>query len=199
MSTMRVRALWTVPNGGPGISTFFVGSAGGFDVAQAQLATDDLRSFFAAIASVFPSTVTISMDSEVDIINEVTGQLGAVHGVTPGASVAGTSGGSVHASGVGCRVRWNTAGIRNGRRVVGTTFIVPISAGGYDTSGTIFPTFVTTISDAAANVMLALDLDLIPLQVWSRPTVAPVASGQLSEVTSRSVPDKVAWLRTRKE
>ena len=48
------------------------------------------------------------------------------------------------AAGVGARVVWETGAVRNGRRVRGSTFVVPIWSSAYETNGTLH---TATIND----------------------------------------------------
>jgi hypothetical protein len=112
---------------------------------------------------------------------------------TPTAVAA--SGSSNWASGVGCRQRWLTAGITRGRRVRGSTFLVPLGQNLYDGTGSIADATVTALA-TAANTLRAADSG--SMRIYSRPTSAANADGVAHAVTGSDLPDRVSWLRSRR-
>src|SRR5512138_397017 len=70
------------------------------------------------------------------------------------------------AGGVGGRIVWETDTIRGGRRVRGSTFVVPLRVGAYDGGGTL-TTAVITAMEAGITAFMTQ----VPTQgrVWSRP------------------------------
>jgi len=170
---------------GPGLSVFHFSTG-------ASNGPDAVYDFFNAAPLLYPSTVTITVPSGGDIVDVETGALtGVWDDPGQGGTVNGTNSGDFFA-GVGMRVKWLTSGIVGGRRVVGSTFLVPIAAAISDTSGTIDNSTVTSTL-SAANAMLAAEPEL---SVWSRPT--PSRPGALSQVIATAVPDKTSWLRSRR-
>lgn len=183
---VRVRTEWNgSPVVGPGVSTFYFAEAHTGFVA-------DVAAFFAALITLVPTGVTFTTQNTGDLIDVATGELSGTW--TDGTTATAISSGSgAYALGVGARVRWATSGIRNGRRVRGSTFIVPLIAGAYDTAGTLSTPTLNTISTAAN----ALFTGSTPEQrVYSRP--APGLAGQSNTVVGLTVPDKVSWLRSRR-
>jgi hypothetical protein len=94
--------------------------------------------------------------------------------------------------GVGARVRWATNGIRNGRHVVGTTFLVPLASSAYTTTG-FLATANSSALDAAAEALIVA----APLYIVSRPSAA-VPAGASNIVIGSTVPLEVSWLRSRR-
>lgn len=182
----RVRVVWSgAPVIGGGVSTFFVDEAAtGF--------LSDIRGFFDAIDLTVTGGITWSFPSTGDLIDIATGELTGSWSETPAADVNSTGSG-VHAAGVGTRATWRTSGIRNGRRVVGSTFIVPLHTGSYATDGTIDTATLTLLRNAADSLLTDI---AGALRVYSRPSVG--VAGQASPVISSNVPDKVSWLRSRR-
>jgi hypothetical protein len=136
----------------------------------------------------------------VDVYNEEDGELMASYAaaVTPGV-VPGTSA-SNYAAGAGFKVTWNTGSIRDGRRVRGSTYIVPAGSNVYDGNGRILPASQTTVNNAAQAMIGALTLNATPLGVWSRPRILPTPrAGALFDVESGSCSAKTAILRGRRD
>lgn len=171
---------------GPGLATFYSTTSSGSGFPGA------VKAFYDAIKAALPPDLTVTVPSTGDSIDSLTGDLVGAWSGTGGGSVVGTGSGQ-YALGVGLRIRWDTAGIVAGRRVRGSTFIVPVMSSTFTGSGalddTVRGTFATAAGTLAASVPAALT-------IWSRPTAT--RAGAISQVTSASVPDKVAWLRSRR-
>lgn len=181
----RYRVIWNGLAGLPGISTFYFGSAG--DPAP------DLHTFFSAIATKFPTGLSWSFPTSYDILDDTTGQLTGT-GTSAGAATVSPAGGANYAAAVGGCVHWRTAVAVNGRRVKGTTFLVPLVQGSYD-NGTLDSTVVTTIQ-TAANALVASTMGQV-MKVYSRPR--PGHGFGVSQVTGASVPDECVVLRSRRD
>ena len=170
---------------GGGVSTFYLEeSTTGF--------LPDIANFFDAIDLTVTGGITWSFPNSGDLIDVATGALSGTWTEAAEADVISTGSG-VHAAGVGTRVTWRTSGIRNGRRVVGSTFIVPLHTGSYATDGTIDTSTLTLLRNSAASLVTDL---AGAMQIYSRPM--PGLVGQASPVTAAVVPDKVSWLRSRR-
>ena len=187
MSTQRLRAAWSgAPVTGAGVSTFYSAPTAGSGLATA------VNSFFNSVKGLIPTGVQINVDTGGDLFDELTGSLLGSWG-TSGTTVVTCSGAAAHSQGVGGRVVWATSGIRNGRRVRGSTFIVPISAGNWDNDGTLLAAAVTTLNTAAAALVTALGGDM---RIWSRPEPGNPGVGNI--VTSGACKDATSWLRSRR-
>lgn len=197
---IRVKALWAGQKIGAGVSTFVFDDSGVLpDPTELTAVGNAVRSFFTNAGALFPSTVTVSFDPEVEAFDPASGTITdvGVMGTTP-ATVTGT-GAALSAAGVGGRVRWRTASFRNGRRVVGTTFVVPMPTTCYDNEGTLSSATITSLTTAANALMSGATTAGDPLVIWSRPSAPGSGDGAISPVITVSVPDAVAWLRTRKD
>lgn len=182
----RLRVAWagTGPVG-PGLSTFyFTGTMAGVPAA--------VVTFFTALAGSVPTGLTWDIPSSGDTLEDSTGELTGGWSVAGGAVVNG-SGGNNFAAGVGCRIVWQTGNVFLGRRVRGSTFVVPLLAALYDTPGTINNATITTINTACSNFVAAVSPDF---KVYSRPR--PGGAYAVTQVTSGAVPDKVSTLRSRR-
>lgn len=170
---------------GDGVSTFYFAESGSGFVAA-------VGTFWEACKLRFPSGILINTAHTGDLIDEATGQLsGSWLDGTP--QVTLTTGPSVYAQGVGARVKWSTSGIRNGRRVAGSTFMVPIDSSILDAQGTILAAGITTFQNAATALVGSASNEL---RIYSRPSSGQV--GTSSSVVSASVPDHISWLRSRR-
>lgn len=182
----RVRCTWSGSGVvGPGVSTFyFASTATGFPA--------DLQTFWQAVKVVLPTSVTITVPNTGDTVDVATGALSGVWTDAGGSTTTGTNAG-VFAGGVGMRVKWHTAGIVNGRRMTGSTFICPIAAGSFDSDGTPLGTTVTALQNAANAFVTATTPDQV---IYHRPTLG--VGGISNPVLSATVPDAVSWLRSRR-
>jgi hypothetical protein len=176
---------------GPAVSTFhFLDSATGM--------TADLFAFYDAIKDRLPNGVTVTIPNEGDVIDSVTGEL--VGSWLDGTATAvGGLGANQCPQGVGLRVVWLTGTVLGGRRLKGSTFMVPLDATMYGTNGLLSASrsqFVT----AAANLVTATAGEMV---VYSRPKpapggVGPDTPGGYGSITASSVPNKISTLRSRR-
>jgi hypothetical protein len=182
-----MRVVWQgAPITGPATSTFYWtnGVAG---------STTALRSFFNSISSVLPTTVTVSVLATGDVLNDANGALAGVWTDTAVSSVTGTDG-TGPIDGVGARIRWITGGIFGGRRVIGSTFIVPIGRGAMTSNGQPDGTTQSTLQTAASALVAASAGNLL---IWSRPHV-DTADGESNPVVGAIATGEVSWLRSRR-
>lgn len=192
----RLRVQWTGSGVvGPSVSTFYaLDGSTGFPAA--------VRSLFDTLKVYIPSGTSIVVPNNGDKIDPATGALtGAWVDGAVTAPVACSSSGN-YAKGVGCQIRWSTTSIVGGRRVQGSTFIVPLSATLFDTTGTLVDLNQQSIQAAANNYVTAAPYACI----WSRPVKAdstrtpPRAgrAGSTALITGATVPDRASWLLTRR-
>lgn len=187
MAIQRLRCAWSgTAVEGPGLTTFYAEADGTLAIQVGA------SGFFDALKTLIPTGTTIQIPGGGDLIDELTGSLLGTWGSGTTTTINGTAAGSF-AGGVGMRVVWETGTVRAGRRVRGSTFVVPLNSTAYDTSGTLTNGAVTA-GQAAVSAMLAQ----VPTQmrIWSRPR--PGLVGAAIPVASGRVPDQVSWLRTRR-
>jgi len=185
----RVRIPWTGPAViGPAVSTFYTQGTG------AALCSA-LSAFFSSAQSAFPNgKVTWQFPSGGEVIDSASGHLVGAWSGGPGISLTAASTDATWVSGVGARIVWNTGAVVNGRRVRGSTFMVPLKGLAYDSDGTIGSTFVSSLQAAATALVTAVP----SLTVWSRPPAGAPTGGGASPVTSAQMVDAVSWLRSRR-
>ncbi len=183
----RTQVVWSgdVVTGG-GLTTFYSDEGIGTPVLA------NLVTFFNAIKALFPGGITWTIPDGGDLIDEASGALTGTWSESGGGVVTSTGGTSPYVAGVGARAVWRTSAIRGGRRVRGSTFLLPLLTTQYDASGTIGPTALSTLENAAQTLLGSAT----SIGVWSRPR--PGLSGALVPIDSVSVPDKVSWLRSRR-
>lgn len=198
MATLsRMRVTWggsTVV--GPGVSTFYFNS-----VSMAGLPAA-VASFFTTIKNFIPAGTSIVVPGVGETIDEATGALNGAWSASGGATVTGGGGGASFLLGTGGRVRWQTGGIVGGRRVVGTTFIVPMTA--QELPSGIIPGGTLSIMQTAANALVTASSGA--MYVYSKPQPArtgahgplPARAGVASQVTSAVVDPDMTWLRSRR-
>jgi hypothetical protein len=189
---LEYRAQW-LTSGGAGVSVFHGrGTTGTPPETAAQDLANRVRAFLFEMVNSLPDEVTLSFPDEVLDRNTSTGVLEGLHSVTAPAGFGGNVSGNFAAP-AGARVHWNTEAIVSGRRLRGRTFIVPIAAAAYDTNGTLTSTFRTALL-GAANTFIDSGVNAwVEASVWS-PT-----HGVQADITSVSVPDEAAILRSRRD
>jgi hypothetical protein len=185
----RYRVAWSgSPVVGPGLSTFYESPESGVGGADA------IEAFFDGIKGVVPAGVQWTVPSNGDLIVAETGELTGSWSDPGTGGVVSSSGDVPWPSGVGMRVVWNTNGVFHGRRVRGSTFIVPIANASFEGAGNITAGTLSVVQTKANDLVAALD----NFAIWSRPANLASNDGEANQVTSASVPDKVSWLRGRR-
>lgn len=194
MSVFRVVAEWTGFNGAPGYSVLHFSAIGGGTVDEAQPAVDAARAFFEGLTTDLPGAVRIRVQPNVDVLNEATGDLEGYVTVQAPQLVSGLQPGSF--SGVsGACITWTTGEVRNGRRVRGRTFLVPLSSQAYEGDGTLAPATMTRLNAAAEGLRSTTPV----LQVFARPTSTGATDGFGATVTGHRLSDKASILRSRRD
>lgn len=193
-SIFRVKAEWTGFAGAPGISVFHFSTFEGNFGPGAQGAINALVNLFDGINSLIPDNITIRVSDEVEVIEDSTGEL---IDYVPGLTTAPSQGANTatYAGPSGAVINWSTSTVRNGRRMRGRTFLVPLSIGAYDQDGTLTSGAVTTLQTEVDLLLAAPDVELL---VYGRPTAAGT-DGVSAPVISGRVPDLVAVLRSRRD
>jgi hypothetical protein len=159
-----------------------------------------VRTFWDSQKGILPDELKLTVSPIIDVYDRVTGDLTAsyVAGTAP-LVVAGTSA-TGYAGGAGVKVTWNTGQIRNGRRVRGSTFIVPTSSSIFGPTGTVVAGNMTSINASATALISTLNAAATPLAVWSRPFNGDNARvGFATEVIQGLCSSKSAILRGRRD
>lgn len=199
---LRVKLRWSGFIGGPGYSIFHMRDfAGGeMDQAMAQGAADRIRQFAVGVAPMLPYVAKLDVQPDVEVIEETNGQLQDIFNVTGGATVAGGATQFItYSAASGAVVTWRTPGVRNGRRVRGRTFLVPLSSASYAPDGTLDTTALAALNTAAAALVSPFGAGSPDLGVYARPTGPGATDGIWYAAGSYSINDKVAILTSRRD
>lgn len=193
MDMLRVTARWTGFQGAPGYSNFFFAGGGGL-ISDAGQVANRVRSAFNELGNILPESVSIDIDPEVPVIDSDTGMTASIETIDPPGTVTGGAS-TAYSAASGGVVTWRTNDLRNGRRIMGRTFLVPLAAGAYESDGTLSTAGLTNLR-GFADELTAGDFDS-ELGVWSRPVGG--SGGVFATVTAYTVADKVAVLRSRRD
>lgn len=205
----RMRLNWTGFTGAPGYSNFYFRDFSEGDLTQAMVNGfgSRLESLISTIQTRLPSTVTIQIDPTIDVVDVPTGNLTRSLSYTPLAARVGQATGNYSAA-TGGVINWNTAGVHNGRRVRGRTFLVPYGGSALGPNGTLDDTLRTSLI-GAINTFIGVDATkpgvlgvyARPVKAGTNPDGTPRAAseGAWYSVTSFTHPDKVAVLRSRRD
>lgn len=202
-SILRVKARWSGFSGAPGYTVmhfrdFATGDGSGTEPSadQALDAAARVNTFFADIAGLLPATVSVVIEPEVEMLEDTDGKL--VTAFSAGnLPVVNGLGGEFYSGPTGAVVNWRTGAVRNGRRVRGRTFLVPLHTGAFNETGQLGPNSTATLQ-AAANT-LAASTGTPDLGVYARPSLPGATDGLWSAVTSATVPRLAAVLRSRRD
>lgn len=185
-SIVRLRALWSgtpVVGGGVSVFHFAAGSSSG---------PATVYGFFDTLKGTIPNGVTIVVPGVGDTIDENTGEIDGTWTGSGGGTINSTGGSGAWAAGVGARVVWITSGITRGRRVRGSTFVVPMTAAAYESNGTLTSAVVSGLNTASTY----MDADST-FGVYTRPQ-AGLSNGAFHLQVASFIPDAVTWLRSRR-
>jgi hypothetical protein len=199
----RVSMRWNGILGAPGYSNFHFrefgwDALGDISVPEAQSCIDRVDDFAEVVKAWLPYNTNLTVSNDVEIIDAENGELvGSLGGVADAPHVSPQALGQTYAGPVGAVVNWKTGGIRNGRRIKGRTFLVPLNGGVFDTNGTLAAGLITSLTTGAA-ALAANDVNG-DLGVWARPTAPGATDGVWTVVSSSNVPDLAAVLRSRRD
>lgn len=193
---MRVRASISAPAGGPYLSTTYW-QATTEDATTAASASNAMAAFLGSIDGRWPQTFSWVIDSNVAIIDPVTGE---ETGVLAG-PVSNTGSGALTLFPLPTadqgHLTLNTAIVRFGRRVRGGIFVPGTTTQDSGQDGRPVTAYINALALASAFLMDPTDVELV---VWSRPTTVPeVRPGAAATVQSISVTNKFAVLRSRRD
>lgn len=199
MAMYRTKVKWTIPGAGTALSVLhWQGAETQLDgQAEANDAVAKTHAYLTPLLAIIPNVVKVQALAEVEEINPASGDLiGFWTGGTNAERSGTTSTTAGWAAAAGAVISWYTAGIRNGRRVRGRTFVVPLSNECWDVDGTLKAASLTSLNNAANA--LRTGTDVTRLAVWGRPTGPGATDGVVHVVLSHRIPDFSAILRSRR-
>lgn len=193
----RIRVVSAGYPGGPGVTTFYCVDATTFMAP--------LRAHIAFMSNHYPPNVTYTFPLSGDTIDSFTGEIQDQWLAASVLPVTGT-GVANYAAPVGYSVRWATSVFLSGRKLRGRSFYVPATNDIFDVDGSIKPGPLATIQESANALIASTGGNF---SIWQRPRLARAADGSRKAVTARSggngvvssatVPDKAAVLRSRRD
>lgn len=205
---MRVRAASQGWTGAPGLNTvyFVSGDAGPMpEDTDAQLAHDRVHAAFTDAVGLYPTAWNVTVSPAVDIIQTEDGELINSFSVTPSAQVNGTSGTGFGPIAAMLLCSMNTSTFNDGSRIQGRAYLGPLTAV-HDTNGTPAAglvanavSFGTALADAGAGGVPKVVVWRRPRLAKAGPPVVTARDGAFGIVTSYTVPDKYAVLRSRRD
>lgn len=200
MTLFVVRTVWSGFNGAPGLSQHAFEVAGGATPSDsdASHAATAVRALWTGITAAIPPVIKLDIQSEVDTFDEATGDLTGTVSAGTQAQISGSSGATVFANGVGMRVKWLTGSIAFGRRITGSTFIVPVGNTAYDTDGSLTAGTVTALTTAGSALLSSASGSGCAFGIWSKPNAVKARPGFFTAVSSAQGIDKISWLRGRR-
>lgn len=209
MPFSEIQANWTwAGSGNGGVSKFkFLGA---LNVVQAGGVITRVNTFFNALITFLPAQVTISFPLLTQIFDEGVSTPGggaqlidevvATAAPTP---VVGTGTG-VWSAASGAWINWLTTGFANGRRIVGRTFLVPLSnTNSFQTDGTLSSGLITALTNAGNTLNSGTPQHVIYFNRGGpsdppKPTDKPHVFG-IQTATGVTVPDRAGVLRSRRD
>src|SRR5919106_1731901 len=194
----KVQVSWQGFAGAPGYTNLYFRNAtrGIIDQPVADNAVLKTETYFSSLQTRVPSTVTFTINGTVEVIDDTDGKLMGFINVTAPAPRTGSGTGNYSAAS-GAVANWGTGGVRNGRRIRGRTFIVPLAGSALGPDGSIDNTQLTGLRTASTQLRDATGA--ARLVVWSRPSAPNATDGVSAEVITATVPDKVAVLTSRRD
>jgi hypothetical protein len=203
---MKVQAVWTGFSGAPGYSNFYFLTTDPIS-ASALAAANKVRTFFQEIRFQMVTGSSVEFPSVVQVLDDVTGNIEQEVGITAPAAMPGQAASQIYAAPAGAAVKWSTSTFRDGHKMVGRTYLVPLAGVALQNNGTLDDTVKATIATAALNLRTSTPT----LVIYSRPRKAKAAEridgsdavsarvGLAAPVTASSVADKIAVLRSRRD
>lgn len=190
----RYNVEWAIPNAGPSISVFHFGHVG---QQSPEAAVTALREAFFAVRTYLPDEVTISFPPGYSELQNQTGQVVDFGSITPPAPVIGTNS-NAWAGGAGVRLVWDTNVVARGRRVRGSTFLVPMAQAAFSNSGVVSPAAVTAINTAFNTYLSTAAASATRPMIYTRPLPGEPGSGSGNHITAVNTAVRPATLRKRK-
>lgn len=170
---------------GAGVATHFATDTGGHQ--------EHFKTFWRTLTNHMPIGVTVTVPNNGDTIEAETGRLVDVWSFGSEGVFQGIDQGK-YPGGVGATIGWLTAGIVNGHRVRGRTFVVPLDSTRYATDGTLDASVVSDLMAAAQTLQASLGEDHL---IWHRPSKGG-SNGSAHPVVGYRVRDRVATLSSRR-
>nr|CRY97347.1 hypothetical protein [uncultured prokaryote] len=189
LTRIRTILTGTAVTGGGLNDMYFAGTG----ATEAALARDAVRTFWALWGSNSGSWQA-GWDTEQALIDSATGNIDGYVTVPFAATVTAVASAAsvlpVVSQGL---MRWTTAGVRNGRKVRGRSFLPGIT-GIANASGKPTGTVLGNMNTGATNLITAADM-----VIYSRPSGPGLSDGEFNVVTGGTMWGEWAELRSRRD
>lgn len=187
MPLLRVRTQIGGSTQGPAVSNLFFAGSGSSDALAAHGAVAD---FWGDMLGLMVNYTTLLVEGEIAELDTASGQVIDVHSTDPVAHTGASASAALPPMTQGL-LRFRTGVFRDGREVRGRIFIPGPTEEGNDIAK---PTssYRTTLASAGANLGSSQ-------VVYSRPTSPEAGDGGFELVSGRSVWEKWAVLRSRRD
>jgi hypothetical protein len=189
--------LWTSSGytGAPGYTKFHFFASNATQPTQADVnaAAANCRPLISSLLSFIPTGTSYACQTPAQWYDDAGVLLGEIPITALPAGVTG-SGGTNYPGGVGAVVYWNTGLFNGGHKIKGRTYFVPLAVGAFAADGTLTTTLVNGLQ-AAANTFVGTSPQPC---VNSRKLGQADRADKTVTVTSASVKDRSAFLRTRR-
>lgn len=194
----RIRTITSGWQGGPGLTQMFFGSptTGGFTQSDVDAAAAAVRSFFYNARSCFPTAWSAQVQGDVEILDPTTGALTGLMQVTTTPAPVGGLSGNWGPTACGAAVTWRSSSVIGRRLARGRTFMTPLQAGCYDTTGVLTSTATSALQTAGAGLIADTASQLV---IWHRPTKKAPSGGQYTATMSASCTGMPVVLRSRRD
>lgn len=200
MTTLiRVRAVLSGFNGGPGLSTFYFATGGAVGSPECLEAANRVRAYFNNMASNIPTGQTVTVNPQVDLLDDLSGALQGSIVVAAPAVVTGTSTFARAPISTAVLVRFLTGQVIAGRRLVGRSFLSPVTIEDVAADGSFSSSNAANYAASAALLGTTIVTATVKHRVWHRPNALTGAAGSSSDVTGYALGTKLAVLRSRRD
>lgn len=195
---LRTFIDWTGFPGAPGRTTLHWDSPS--TQAGADAAAQATDTFAASLIGNMPPVVTLHVPGEVYVVDVATGIVSTAFSELPGFGYHVGSGPANYAAPVGAVLDLITSTFREGRRMKGRIFVVPLCAAVYNNQGALYANTQSALSAAVG----ALASDPANLLVYGRPGTKPrknrppLGAGVAARVSAVHVPSETVVLRSRR-
>lgn len=187
MATIRrIRTLWSGVAGTPWYTNMFFTRVVGTEDAAIEAVAD----FWNAMDLYIKSTVTWDVQEQIDLLDDVTGNLVGTEGGT-GISGAGSASDELLPPSNQMLVNWFTDAFAGGRRIRGKTYVPGLTQLGNE-AGVPSALALSALGTAASQLIIDTSSSG-PLRVYSR------RNARSDVVTNRGVYSQFAVLRSRRD
>lgn len=204
----HVTSVWSGIQGAPGYTNWYFETTDPLAAGAAAATTKAVNAWSAASVSL-PLGASIKVNPDVEVIDDVTGNLESIINVSPAPTTVTGGGASEYAGPAGMVINWRTNGLAPAiggdgglRRVRGRTFFVPCGKDAFLAGGTLRGADTARMI-AMANALLgagpAFGIYARHVPAKTTPPTHPERNGSFHPVTAFNVPGEAAVLRSRRD